>query len=60
MFTTIATVENGQSFKVDRFEYTMAGKAILGNKVRVMVDPDAMFLSEVYEYFPSDTIVEVI
>ena len=39
MYTTIDTVENGQTFISGFDEYTMAGKAIVGNKVRVLVDP---------------------
>lgn len=60
MYTTIDTVENGQTFISGFDEYTMAGKAIVGNKVRVLVDPNANNLSDVYEYFPSNTIVKVI
>lgn len=60
MFTTIDTIENGQSFKIGYDKYTMAGKAILGSKTRVKVDPYAESLRDVYEYFPSDTIVEVV
>lgn len=56
----IDTVENGESFIYDYDEYTMAGKAIVGSKVRVLVDPNADNLAYAYEYFPINTIVEVI
>ncbi len=57
MMRTIDTLTVGERFKVDGYQYTAYGVSVGQYKTRVLVDPDADYLSDVYIRLPNDTAI---